>query len=91
MSEEHDNKVCEPKHEQLPTRWNDSWIHIPLAHETHEAHERKSAKKVMKGITWIFDLKFFASFRVFRGPKTTVTRSNVATIAADRLIIVAGL
>jgi hypothetical protein len=44
----------------------------------------------MKRYPSIFDLKFFAPFRVFRGPKTTVTRSNVATIASNLLIIVAG-
>jgi hypothetical protein len=36
-------------------------------------------------------LKFFASFRVFRGPKATVTGSNVATNASNRLIIIAEL
>jgi hypothetical protein len=48
MSEEHDDKVSQPKHEQLPNRWNNSWPHISLAHETHEVHERKSTNKVMK-------------------------------------------
>jgi hypothetical protein len=55
MSEEHDNKVCQANYEQLPNRWNNSWPHIPLAHETHEVHETKSANKVMKGIPSIFD------------------------------------
>jgi hypothetical protein len=48
MSEDHDKNVCEAKYEQPPTRWNNSWPHILLAHETHEVHERKSIKKVMK-------------------------------------------
>jgi hypothetical protein len=48
MSEEHDNKVCQANYAQLPNRWNNSWPHIPLAHKTHEVHERKSTKKVMQ-------------------------------------------
>src|SRR5882757_6703431 len=91
MSEEHDSKVSESKHEQFPNRWNNSWPHIPLAHETHEVHERKSTKKVIKRYAVDLRLKFFASFRVFRGPKAIVTRSNVATNASNLLIIVAGL
>src|SRR5439155_13601058 len=51
MSEEHDNKVCQANYEQLRNRWNNSWPHIPLAHETHEVHERKSTKN---GSTEIF-------------------------------------
>ena len=91
MTKDHDNKVCQTKYEQLPSRWNNSSPHIPLAHETHEVHKGKSTKKVMKGIPSIFDLKCFVSFRVFRGPKTTLKRSNVATIDANLLIMVAGL
>ena len=91
MSEEHDNKVCQANYEQLPNRWNNSWPHIPLAHETHEVHERASTKKVIKRYAVDLRLEFFASFRVFRGPKATVTRSNVATNASNLLIIIAQL
>ena len=41
-------KYAEAKYEQLPSRRNNSSPHILLAHETHEVHERKSTKKVMK-------------------------------------------
>src|SRR6478672_7799393 len=68
MSEEHDNKVCQTDYEQLPNRWNNSWLHIPLAHETHEVHERKSTERVMKRYSVDLRPEIFASFRVFRGP-----------------------
>jgi hypothetical protein len=91
MSEEHDNKVCQANYEQLPNRWNNSWPHIPLAHETHEVHERKSIKEVAKRYSVDLRPEIFVSFRLFRGPKATGTRSNTATIDANLLIMVAGL
>jgi hypothetical protein len=91
MSEEHDNKVCQSNYEQLPNRWNNSWPHIRLAHETHEVHETKSAKQSDERHSVDLRLKFFASFRVFRGPKATVTKSSVATNASNLLIIIAEL
>src|SRR5438094_10233667 len=91
MSEEHENKVCQANYEQLPNCWNNSWPHIPLAHETHEVHERKSTKKVIKGYAVNLRLKFSASFRGFLGPTATVRRSNLATSTSNVLIIIAAL
>jgi hypothetical protein len=82
MSEEHDSKIYEAKYEQLPSCWNNSWPHISSAHETHEAHERKSTRKVMKRYSVDLRRKFFAPFRVFRGPKTTATLIIVAGLSA---------
>jgi hypothetical protein len=41
MSEEHDNKVSQPKHDQFPHGSNSPWLHNSLAHETHEVHEKE--------------------------------------------------
>jgi hypothetical protein len=89
MSEEHENKVCQANYEQLPNRWNNSCPHISLAHETHELHERKSAKKVMK--RYSVDLRpeifrFFSrvSWAKDKGDEKHPRGSNL-------LIIVAGL
>jgi hypothetical protein len=67
MSEEHHSKVCEPKNEQLPNRWNSSWPHISLAHETQELHERKSAKKADEIVIRDRRLKFSRLLECFVG------------------------
>src|SRR5437763_7972253 len=67
MSEEHHTKVCEPKNEQLPNRWNSSWPHISLAHETQELHERKSAKKADEIVIRDRRLKFSRLLECFVG------------------------
>ena len=54
---------------------------------TRKEVDKESDEKVLRHLR----LEIFASFRVFRGPKATVTRSNVATNASNLLIIIAEL
>jgi hypothetical protein len=86
MPEEHDSKVYEPKYEQLPSRRNYSWPHICLARETHESHERKAEQE---GDQKVFYRSSSEIFRVFRGQKNNRNEKQIATIAANQLIIVA--